>query len=109
MGTGGDSGEPIPMAIVVPRINDPLGLAEKSLLGLGDIAIPALFTAFVLRFDYQMQYKSWTRGYFFPVMVGYTLGLMAAFSVVVVTQEGQPALLFIVPAILIPTFALGHM
>lgn len=95
--TGGSTGEPIPMLIRFPRINDELG--GYSLLGLGDIALPGLFISYLLRFDYSKNLHG-MRGYFPLAVLGYSIGLSLTDLALIVFQTGQPALLYIVPTTL---------
>lgn len=93
-----------------------------SVLGLGDIAVPGLLAGLLLRFDAFGQNLSeqedaskpdvgeWilkSRKYFVPVLVSYVAGLLLAATANIVTHEGQPALLHIVPCMLITTIGLA--
>eukprot|EP00479_Gromia_sphaerica_P007054 TRINITY_DN2214_c0_g1_i1.p1 TRINITY_DN2214_c0_g1~~TRINITY_DN2214_c0_g1_i1.p1 ORF type:complete len:125 (+),score=11.31 TRINITY_DN2214_c0_g1_i1:27-377(+) len=97
--TGGDSGETVPLLILFPRISDELSHYGNSysMLGLGDIALPGLFISFLLRFDYEMKYETWKRGYFWIGMIGYVVGLGITDLVLVLMQSGQPACSYLVP------------
>ncbi|KAL0371062.1 UNVERIFIED_CONTAM: Signal peptide peptidase [Sesamum angustifolium] len=64
-----------------------------SMLGLGDIVIPAL----ALRFDVSRGKES---QYFKSAFVGYTVGLILTIIVMNWFQAAQPALLYIVPAVI---------
>ncbi|KAK6164066.1 hypothetical protein DH2020_000930 [Rehmannia glutinosa] len=63
-----------------------------SMLGLGDIVIPAL----ALRFDVSRGKES---QYFKSAFIGYTVGLVLTIIVMNWFQAAQPALLYIVPAV----------
>lgn len=122
-------GDPLPMLLTMPRINDYAG--GSSLLGLGDIVLPGLLLSFAARFDEakrligllgggrgrnlsntcdQRKGSLFGRlgccsslcngGYFAPVVVSYAVGLMMANTAVYVMQMGQPALLYLVPCCL---------
>lgn len=65
--------------------------SETSLLGLGDIAIPGIFLALLLRVG---------KPYFRAGLAAYALSLVATMAVVHVFGAAQPALLYIVPALL---------
>lgn len=95
--TGGSSGEAIPMLLKVPRIGNPFG--GYSLLGLGDIALPGLLVSFLLRFDMK-RHIPWTKGYFLISVVGYAIGLLITDLVLILSETGQPALLYLVPCTL---------
>lgn len=72
---------------------------KKSLLGLGDIVIPGLFISQTLIFSQ----KCVKRGnlYFFISLFAYVCALCMTMGVMTIFQHGQPALLYIVPWLLI--------
>lgn len=80
--------------------------AQFSLLGLGDIVIPGIFIAMLLRFDAHRAGKAGESGLNFPKpffttqMIAYFLGLLATVLVMQVFNAAQPALLYLVPACL---------
>jgi signal peptide peptidase-like protein 2B len=94
--SGGGTRESIPMLLLLPRLNDELG--GYTMLGLGDIALPGLFIAYCLRFDYRnckaFRLKD---GYWLTSVLGYSMGLIFTYIALVYSQTGQPALLYIVP------------
>ncbi|KAF7153486.1 hypothetical protein RHSIM_Rhsim01G0194700 [Rhododendron simsii] len=67
-----------------------------SMLGLGDIVIPGIFVALALRFDVSKGKES---QYFNSAFLGYTFGLVLTIIVMNWFQAAQPALLYIVPAV----------
>lgn len=67
-----------------------------AMLGLGDIVIPGIFIALLLRFDHSL--KRQTKTYFHAACLAYFLGLMATIFVMHVFKHAQPALLYLVPA-----------
>ncbi|XWS28379.1 hypothetical protein CRYUN_Cryun25bG0063700 [Craigia yunnanensis] len=67
-----------------------------SMLGLGDIVIPGIFVALALRFDVSRGKGS---QYFKSAFLGYTVGLVLTIVVMNWFQAAQPALLYIVPAV----------
>lgn len=72
-----------------------------AMLGLGDIVIPGIFIAFLLRFDHSLNRKKHT--YFWSCFLAYILGLGMTIGVMSYFKHAQPALLYLVPAcILIP-------
>ncbi|KAK9904957.1 hypothetical protein WJX75_006431 [Coccomyxa subellipsoidea] len=87
-----------PIKLLFPRVLD---LAEAkapfSMLGLGDIVIPGIFVAIVLRYDAKQNPRS---KYFYSVFAGYVGGLATTIVVMNVFEAAQPALLYIVPAVL---------
>ena len=88
-----------PIKVVWPRANG------FSLLGLGDIVIPGIFVALMLRFDkYLMKKKPLSHKsnvYFNACFAGYILGLVLTITVLHIFKAGQPALLYIVPCVLL--------
>eukprot|EP00300_Choanocystis_sp_HF-7_P007888 c15565_g1_i1.p1 GENE.c15565_g1_i1~~c15565_g1_i1.p1 ORF type:complete len:367 (+),score=85.09 c15565_g1_i1:608-1708(+) len=69
------------------------------MIGLGDLVIPGIFVALVLRFDAFRNPEKIT--YFLFNFTGYVLGLIATIVVMLVFEAAQPALLYLVPACLI--------
>jgi minor histocompatibility antigen H13 len=74
-----------------------------SMLGLGDIVIPGLFLALLLRYDVRRSIgqKSFRSPYFNVGFIGYILGLTTTMFVMHVFRAAQPALLYLVPACLV--------
>ncbi|XP_034687880.1 signal peptide peptidase [Vitis riparia] len=68
-----------------------------SMLGLGDIVIPGIFVALALRFDVS---RGKGNQYFKSAFLGYTTGLVVTIVVMNWFQAAQPALLYIVPAVI---------
>jgi len=73
-----------------------------SMIGLGDIVLPGLFTAFLLRFD---------RGrndandlYFTTAMVGYAFGLAMCLLTLITFHAAQPAMFFLTPSLLLSVY-----
>ncbi|KAG9445888.1 hypothetical protein H6P81_012016 [Aristolochia fimbriata] len=83
-----------PIKLLFPT-SDPL--RPYSMLGLGDIVIPGIFVALALRFDVS---RGKENRYFNSTFVGYTVGLALTIVVMNWFQAAQPALLYIVPAVL---------
>jgi len=90
-----------PIKLVFPQdiLTNGLNASNFAMLGLGDIVIPGLFIALLLRFDHSTKRKS--RIYFYSTLVAYFLGLMATIFVMQVFKHAQPALLYLVPACLV--------
>jgi hypothetical protein len=91
------------------------------ILGLGDVVLPGFLVAFCARYDaatrlvgthataFRIRVPSkWYQGFFFPICVAYSLGLLLAFMAVLLMQQGQPALLYICPILLGTIFYLGR-
>lgn len=96
--------------------------AQFSMLGLGDIVIPGIFIALMLRFDLhrtitatakageskeaagkrqlQVAAGDFPKPYFNTCIVAYVLGLVATVLVMYTWNAAQPALLYLVPACL---------
>jgi len=100
--TGGGTGQSVPLVLKLP---DAYG--SFKILGYGDIAIPGLLISLLLRHDLTSRNRL-GRGYFAAGVTGYALGLIATFVSLFLMKHGQPALLFLVPGILIPTFLIAR-
>lgn len=87
-----------PIKLVFPQdlLTNGLSASNFAMLGLGDIVIPGIFIALLLRFDYSLKRKSHL--YFYATFLAYFLGLMATIFVMHVYKHAQPALLYLVPA-----------
>ena len=87
-----------PIKVLFPQDFLVRGIFAKnfSMLGLGDIVIPGIFIALLLRFDVSLKRNQKT--YFYSSFIAYFLGLVATIVVMVVFQHPQPALLYLVPA-----------
>jgi len=72
---------------------------QFSMLGLGDIVIPGLFIAFLLRFDKRTVKKAGASKatLFTATFISYFLGLATTIFVMHTFQAAQPALLYLVP------------
>lgn len=67
-----------------------------AMLGLGDIVIPGIFIALLLRFDKSLNRSS--NSYFNAAFLAYIIGLVTTIVVMSVFKHAQPALLYLVPA-----------
>jgi len=72
-------------------------LRPYSMLGLGDIVIPGIFVALALRFDVSRRRQP---QYFTSAFIGYAVGVILTIVVMNWFQAAQPALLYIVPAVI---------
>jgi len=72
--------------------------SKSSMLGLGDIVIPGILVALMLRVDQSITPGS--KKYFMTTFVAYILGLAGTIVVMHVFKHAQPALLYLVPACL---------
>uniref|UniRef100_A0A061QWF5 Minor histocompatibility antigen H13 n=1 Tax=Tetraselmis sp. GSL018 TaxID=582737 RepID=A0A061QWF5_9CHLO len=89
-----------PIKLLFPR---PSGVDGRqfSMLGLGDIVVPGLFVALMLRYDvHQDKSTGRSSSYFHSVFWGYVAGLVATILVMNIFEAAQPALLYIVPSVL---------
>jgi minor histocompatibility antigen H13 len=99
-----------PIKLLFPRVLPTLASkGEFSLLGLGDIVIPGLFVALLLRFDAvraKVAIKAFgdkhdfSQPYFLSNVVAYAVGLVTTVGVMYFFNAAQPALLYLVPACL---------
>lgn len=89
-----------PIKLVFPQDILENGLAANNfaMLGLGDIVIPGIFIALLLRLDISLKRKS--NFYFNVTFAAYFMGLMGTILVMHVFRHAQPALLYLVPACL---------
>jgi minor histocompatibility antigen H13 len=87
-----------PIKLVFPQDLLEKGLAANNfaMLGLGDIVIPGIFIALLLRFDVSQHQNR--RTYFYTSFIAYFLGLVATIFVMHYFKHAQPALLYLVPA-----------
>ena len=94
-----------PIKFMFPKVLPALVQKDFNMLGLGDIVIPGIYVALMLRFDVVKAYKnkgvhrSWS--IFYATLFGYFLGIIATLVVMVVFNHAQPALLYLVPGVLI--------
>ncbi len=106
--TGGESHEHLPMLLEWPQ----RGLGSNpaiSMLGLGDVVLPGLLVALTRRHDLHAGLHA-IKGYFLPCLAGYSLGLLATYAALLFSlfgDQGQPALLYLVPFTLGPVTALA--
>ncbi|KAA8900073.1 hypothetical protein TRICI_006246 [Trichomonascus ciferrii] len=103
-----------PVKLEVPRpMTTPTDRA-MAMLGLGDIVVPAMFLSLCLRFDLWNFHRQNTglpfhlarkfpRPYFIWGLVSYAAGLVVTIYVMHIFQTGQPALLYLCPAIAFTT------
>ncbi|CDI97081.1 Minor histocompatibility antigen H13 [Echinococcus multilocularis] len=90
-----------PVKVVFPRDFLTNGFFSKDvgILGLGDIVVPGIFLALLLRFDNKLD-RNGSRFYFWTGYVAYIIGLLATFAVLYIFRHAQPALLYLVPTCL---------
>lgn len=109
--TGGNSGEQLPMVLKVPLLgNSALKVCwpqSYSLLGFGDILVPGPLVAYCHAFDLQISTPK--RLYFVTTVIAYGVGLIATFLGLYIMTAAQPALLYLVPATLLPVFLIAGL
>jgi minor histocompatibility antigen H13 len=94
-----------PIKLVFPQdlLENGLGATNFAMLGLGDIVIPGIFIALLLRYDISLKRSS--NFYFYATFFAYIAGLLTTILVMHVYKHAQPALLYLVPACLgVPLF-----
>lgn len=95
-----------PIKLIFPRaFATATEKAKYSILGLGDIVIPGIFIALLLRYDAHRANATSTaqafpKPFFHVNLVFYVLGLVATVAVMFIFNAAQPALLYLVPACL---------
>ncbi|XP_069572631.1 minor histocompatibility antigen H13 isoform X4 [Brachyistius frenatus] len=87
-----------PIKLVFPQdlLERGLDASNFAMLGLGDIVIPGIFIALLLRFDVSLKKNS--RTYFYSSFLAYIFGLGVTIFVMHTFKHAQPALLYLVPA-----------
>jgi len=93
-----------PIKVLFPKdfLENGIYAAELAMLGLGDIVLPGIVVALLLRFDIHNGRTSkpyfW---YFWATYIAYILGLLFTIVVMHTFKSAQPALLYLVPAVLL--------
>lgn len=89
-----------PIKLVFPQdlLEKGFSASNFAMLGLGDIVVPGIFIALLLRFDHSLGRK--TNTYFYATFFAYFMGLLATMFIVHLFEHAQPALLYLVPACL---------
>merc|ERR1712147_580056 len=89
-----------PIKLVFPQdlIERGFFAENMAMLGLGDIVIPGIFIALLLRYDQSLKRNS--NFYFNVTFIAYILGLLTTIAVMHLFKHAQPALLYLVPACL---------
>merc|ERR1712013_95250 len=94
-----------PIKLVFPQdlLENGLNATNFAMLGLGDIVIPGIFIALLLRYDISLKRNS--NFYFYATFIAYLAGLLLTIFIMHVYKHAQPALLYLVPACLgVPLF-----
>lgn len=87
-----------PIKLVFPQDFLQMGFngTNFAMLGLGDVVIPGIFIALLLRFDQSL--KRDHNLYFYSSFAAYFMGLVTTILVMAYFKHAQPALLYLVPA-----------
>ncbi|XP_015172480.1 PREDICTED: minor histocompatibility antigen H13 [Polistes dominula] len=90
----------VPMKLVFPQdlLEKGLNAENFAMLGLGDIVIPGIFIALLLRFDNSLSRKR--NVYFYATFFAYFMGLLITILIMHLFKHAQPALLYLAPACL---------
>ncbi|KAE8662135.1 Signal peptide peptidase-like 1 [Hibiscus syriacus] len=113
----------LPVKIVFPRnllggASPDGSSADFMMLGLGDMAIPAMLLALVLCFDHRKSretvnlldlHSSKGHTYIWYALPGYAVGLVTALAAGILTHSPQPALLYLVPSTLGPVIFISWL
>ena len=104
-----------PIKLMFPKKLNPVENKDFNMIGLGDIVIPGVYVALMLRIDIYL-YKKLNNNvcsginffskhlkYFFATFIGYVVGIICTLIVMYVFNHAQPALLYLVPGTLIPS------
>ena len=106
----------VPMKLTIPKLYE----AGLSILGLGDIVLPGLLCSLCLRYDVATYYKGnvhkpfhhltdYPRPYFTVSLLFYSIGIIATLVALNVYKTGQPALLYIVPSLMLGISGYSYM
>eukprot|EP00340_Litonotus_pictus_P012375 CAMPEP_0170535776 /NCGR_PEP_ID=MMETSP0209-20121228/101787_1 /TAXON_ID=665100 ORGANISM="Litonotus pictus, Strain P1" /NCGR_SAMPLE_ID=MMETSP0209 /ASSEMBLY_ACC=CAM_ASM_000301 /LENGTH=321 /DNA_ID=CAMNT_0010837075 /DNA_START=201 /DNA_END=1166 /DNA_ORIENTATION=- len=112
-----------PIKLMFPKKFDWEGPKDFNMIGLGDIVIPGVYVALMLRFDYLktlermrknkedvptdskgnhiLPFSMGTFGTFLWTFMGYFMGILTTLVIMNVFQHAQPALLYLVPGVLL--------
>eukprot|EP00475_Leptophrys_vorax_P036670 TRINITY_DN6236_c0_g1_i1.p2 TRINITY_DN6236_c0_g1~~TRINITY_DN6236_c0_g1_i1.p2 ORF type:complete len:420 (+),score=128.64 TRINITY_DN6236_c0_g1_i1:89-1348(+) len=108
----------VPIKVLFPRGSD----QSPAMLGLGDIVIPGIFIAMMLRVDLHLEtaskhidlkkaslekYVPKSKVYFLTCLASYIVGMGVTLFVMFYFNHAQPALLYLVPANLLSVIVLG--
>jgi len=98
-----------PIKLMFPRHYGGCGLHQYGMLGLGDIAVPGLFIAFMAKWDAVKMGEKASASFVYlnSIMVAYVLSLVTTVAIMLIFNHAQPALLYIVPYILVTSVAVA--
>lgn len=108
VGERGHSGELLPMMFLVPSLSESKVRKcisrEFSLVGFGDVILPGLLVSYNAIFDVKTGNRMI---YFVTSSLGYLFGMIVCVVSLSYMRSGQPALLYLVPATLLPTLVVA--
>ncbi|CAK8995423.1 Minor histocompatibility antigen H13 (Intramembrane protease 1) (IMP-1) (IMPAS-1) (hIMP1) (Presenilin-like protein 3) (Signal peptide peptidase) [Durusdinium trenchii] len=92
-----------PMKLLLPRDCGGCGDLKFGMLGLGDIAVPGLFTSFLAKWDAVKMSEGSSTGFIYlnVAIMMYILSLAATIAAMIIFNHAQPALLYICPGLLL--------
>merc|ERR1712150_451962 len=92
-----------PIKLMFPRSFGGCGRFNHSMLGLGDIVVPGLFIAFMAKWDAVIMAKGASKSFVYlnAIMFSYVLSLLTTVAIMLFFNAAQPALLYIVPYIVL--------
>lgn len=96
----------VPAKLLMPHITNTYPTANCSILGLGDIVIPGIYIGFLIRFARVMTYPH-TKAYRNGSLMAYGFALLACGGCLIIYNQAQPALLYIVPSLFLATLCVG--
>ena len=96
---------PVPNLAMPAKLVIPAGDNRHAILGLGDIILPEMLLVYLLHFDVinREHARRSLPPYFSTALAFYALALFVSFYCNYAFKAAQPALLYIVPALLVPT------
>lgn len=99
-----------PGKLLFPRAAIEAGVDKYpyAILGLGDVCIPGLFVNLARCMDDRLGGKK-GRPYFTAAVTAYVVGLGTCFAINMKTHAAQPALLYLVPALILSALGVGGL
>jgi len=101
------TGVEAPIKLMFPREQDGCGNMMFSMLGLGDMVVPGIFISLLAKWDISRPDANDSFMYLHVTMIVYTLSLVTTVLIMIVFNHAQPALLYIVPYIIVGSFSVA--
>jgi len=100
-----------PIQLMFPRSLQGCGIVHYHMLRLCDIVVPAFFLSFLAKWDAMRmgEQKSASFVYLNTTMIAYVLSFVTSVSITLFFDAAQPALLYIIPFVLITSLAVALM